>query len=173
MELDESNKNIETLESMNKNEVIHSRLIRPIAKPLVPKNKSQFRLVDDPDSDNWNDYQMKREKVSLYDDKLVYRDTGVIFTLKNDFLSRITDYDFIKTHSSDAKHFDSFIDGMNFNIRATCESNRDRNLIKNYYFKKGKLASGLRTLFLSEKPDGFCDRLKCYYKRNVPVIPQT
>ena len=36
---------------MNKNEVIHSILIRPIAKLLVPKIKSQFQLLDDPDSD--------------------------------------------------------------------------------------------------------------------------
>ena len=35
---------------MNKNETIHPSLIRPIAKLLVPKNKSQFRLIDDPDS---------------------------------------------------------------------------------------------------------------------------
>ena len=81
---------------MNENEVIHSRLIRPIAKLLVPKNKSQFRLVEDPDSDNWNDYQMKGEKVSFYGDKLVFRDTGVLFTLFGDILSMITVYDFNK-----------------------------------------------------------------------------
>ena len=79
---------------MIKNEVIHSRLIRPISKLSVPKNKSCFRLVDDPDSDNWNGYQMSGEKVSLYDDKLVFRDTGVILTLKCDNLSLITVYDF-------------------------------------------------------------------------------
>ena len=59
---------------MNKNEVSHSSLIRPIAKLLVPKNKSQFTLVDDPDSHNWNDYKMNGEKVAIYDDKLLFRD---------------------------------------------------------------------------------------------------
>ena len=34
--LDQSNKYVETLELMNKNEVIDSSLIRPIAKLLVP-----------------------------------------------------------------------------------------------------------------------------------------
>ena len=92
---------------MNKNGVIHSSLIRPIAKLLVPK-KSQFRLVDDLVIENWNDYQMNGEKVSLYDEKLVFRDTGVIFTLKSYNLSMITVYDFIKTDSPDAKHFISF-----------------------------------------------------------------
>ena len=64
---------------MNKNEVIHSSLIRPIAKLLVPKNKSQFRLLDDSDSDNWNDYKMNGENFTIYDDKLLFRDTGVVF----------------------------------------------------------------------------------------------
>ena len=72
MELDESNKYGKTLESINKNGVIHSSLIRPIAKLLVPKNKSQFRLSDDSDGDNWNDYKMNREKVSLYDNRLIF-----------------------------------------------------------------------------------------------------
>ena len=38
--LDESNKYLNTLESMNKNEVNHSSLIGPIAKNVEPKNKS-------------------------------------------------------------------------------------------------------------------------------------
>ena len=42
---------------MNENEVIHSSLIRPIAKLLVPKNNSQFPLIVDPDSNNWNDFK--------------------------------------------------------------------------------------------------------------------
>ena len=43
---------------MNKNEIIHSRLIRPKAKLLVPENESQFRLLDDLGSHNRNDYIM-------------------------------------------------------------------------------------------------------------------
>ena len=42
--LDESNNYVKTLESMNKNEVIPSSLIRPIAKLLVPKMKVSFGL---------------------------------------------------------------------------------------------------------------------------------
>ena len=56
LELDESIVFKKTLELMNKNGVNHSSLSRPIAKHLVPENKSHFRLHDDPDSDNWNDY---------------------------------------------------------------------------------------------------------------------
>ena len=43
---------------MNENEVTHSSLITPIAKLLVPKTRSHFRLLDDPNSDNWNDYNI-------------------------------------------------------------------------------------------------------------------
>ena len=50
--LDESNKYVKTLKLKNKNEVIASSFIRPTAKHLVPKNKSQFQLLDDLDSDN-------------------------------------------------------------------------------------------------------------------------
>ena len=65
---------------MNNNEVILSSLIRLLAKLIVPKNRTQFRLFDDPDSDNWNDYKKNGEKVSLYDVKLLFRDTSVVVT---------------------------------------------------------------------------------------------
>ena len=90
--LDESYKKVETVESMNKNDVIHSCLIRCIAKLLVPKNKNQFRLLVDLDSDNWNGYIMHWEKVTIYDDTLLFRDTGLVFTSKRDSLKMITDY---------------------------------------------------------------------------------
>ena len=69
----------------------------------MPKNRIQFRLVDDPDSDNWNDYKMNAEKVTLNDDKLIFRDICVVFKLKRDIWSMITDYDFIKPESPDAE----------------------------------------------------------------------
>ena len=87
--LDESIKYVKTLESLNKNEVIDSSLSRPIAKLLVPENKSQFRLLDDPDGDNCNDYKIHGEKVSIYDDKILFRETGIVFALQGDFLSMI------------------------------------------------------------------------------------
>ena len=84
--LDELNKYVKTLELMNENGLIHRSLIRPIAKLLVPINKSQFRLNDDPDSDNWNDYVMNGQKVTIYDNKILFRDTNVVFTLEGDLL---------------------------------------------------------------------------------------
>ena len=54
--LDELNKYLKTLELLNKIETVYSGLIRPLSKLLVLKNKSQFRLVDDLDSDKWIDF---------------------------------------------------------------------------------------------------------------------
>ena len=41
-ELDERNFHVKALELLNENGVIHSSLIRPIEKLLVPTNKSQY-----------------------------------------------------------------------------------------------------------------------------------
>ena len=48
------------------------------------------------DSDSWIDYILQGEKVTIYEDKLLFRDTGVDFMLKGDIPSRITAYDFKK-----------------------------------------------------------------------------
>ena len=156
----ESNKYVKTLESMYENEVNHSSLIRPIAKLLVPGNKTQFHWLDDLDSDYWNDYKMKREKFSLYDDKLVFRDTGVMFTSKGENHWMINDSDFSKTDSPDAKQISKFLAGMRFDIHAKRKSSGDENLLKNYFNKLAIFASGLKAIFLSENSDDLCVTLK-------------
>ena len=93
-------------------------------------------MLDETDSDKWKDYIMHREKVTIYEDKLLFRNTGAVFTLKGDILWIINEYDFIKTVSPDAKQFIDFFDEMVFDIHGTGQSNRDRNLIKNFYTKK-------------------------------------
>ena len=90
--------------------VIHASSFVPIAKPLVPTNKSQFRLFDDPDSDNRNDYEMNGEKATKYDDKLIFRKIGKNFTFRGDVLKLITDYKFDTTDSPDAKLITDFKD---------------------------------------------------------------
>ena len=79
---------------------------------------------------------MQREKVTIHDEKLLFRDTGVVFTLKRDILSIITDYDFNKTNSPDAKQIFDFLVELNFDIHAKGKSSKEKNLMKNYY-KKG------------------------------------
>ena len=82
----------------------------------------------------------------------------------------ISDFDFNKTESPDAKQITKFLDEMHFNKRATGKSNSDRTLIKNYYNKTSILASGLRTVFISENPDELCDRIKLLPQKNELVI---
>ena len=89
-------------------------------------------------------------KNSLYDNKLVFRDAGVVFTLEGNIFSMTTDYDFNKPESLYAKQIINFLHEVHFNTRATSKSNRDKNLIKNYFNKRAIIASGLKTVFLSE-----------------------
>ena len=86
-------------------------------------------------------------KGTLCDDKLLYRDTGLFFTLEGEIPSLITDYDFNKTHSPDAEHFYIFLEGLHFDTIAKIKIFKDGNLIKNYYKKRAILASGLKTIF--------------------------
>ena len=101
-------------------------MIRPIAKLLVPKNKSQFRIYDDLHSDTWNDYILHAEKGTIYDNKLLFRDTGVAFMLKGDILSMITDYDFNKTDSPDEKQIINFLPDLYFDVHAKGKCSRDK-----------------------------------------------
>ena len=100
---------------------------------------------------------MNGEKVSLYGNKVLFTDSGVVFTLKGDILSMITDYDFIKTDSADAKQLSSFLDEMHFDLNAKGESSRDTNLIENYSNIKVLLASVLKNNFFLENPNELCD----------------
>ena len=155
-ELDESNVHIKALELMNKNRIIHSSLIRPIAKLLEPTIKSQFRIHDDPDSDNWKDYIMKGEKVTIYETELVFKNSAKIFTLRGDVLKKITDYIFNTKDSTEAKLFMDLVGEMHSSIHSGGKGLRDRNLIKIYFIKRAIFASGLKTSettnFFSENP---------------------
>ena len=129
-ELYESSVHVKALQLINQRGEIHSNLIRPIAKLLVPTNKSQFRLYDDPDSDNWKDYVMNGEKVTIYNHKSIFKKSGKVFTLRGDFLKLITEYKFNTTDSPDTKLIIDFMDEISFDIHARGKSLRDRHLIK-------------------------------------------
>ena len=93
-------------------------------------------MVDDPDSDKWNDHIMHGEKLTINHYKLLLRETGVVFVLKGDIFSMITEYDFNKTDSPDAKQNINFLDEMHFDIHAECKSSRDENHIKSIIIKE-------------------------------------
>ena len=132
----ESNIQVKALEEMNKNGVFLSNSVKPIVKLLVPTNKSQFRLYDDPDSDNWNDYVMNVEKRTKYNDNLVFKISGKIFTLGGDVLKKITEYRINTTDSTDEKRIIDIMDEMHFDIQFRDKSLRDTNLIKKILIKE-------------------------------------
>ena len=103
---------------MNQTGLIDSSLITPIAKIVVPTNKDQFRLYDDLDCDNWSDYVMIVGKITLYDDKLAFKNNGKNFTLRENVLRMITEYEFKTTASRDAKLIINFVDEIRFDIHA-------------------------------------------------------
>ena len=72
--MDESSVHVKAL--LNKNGVTDSSLIRSKAQLVVPTNKIQFRLYDDADSDDWNDYVMNWGKITKYGENLVPKKTG-------------------------------------------------------------------------------------------------
>ena len=74
----------------------------------------------------------------------------------------ITDYKFNKTDSLDAKQFFNFLDEMHFDKHAKVKSLRDRNLLKKRFIKTSILASGLRTIFVSENPTKLCEKVKSF-----------
>ena len=145
-ELDDLSVHLKTFQLMNKNGVIDSSFIRPISKFLVPESKSHFRLKDDTDSDDWNDYTMRGEKFTIYDDKLVFKNSGKIFTLRSDVLKMIINYKLKTTDSPDAKLVILIMDEMYFDIPSLGKSLRDRNLIKNCIKKRAILVSGFKTI---------------------------
>ena len=160
MKMDESKDYIKNLELRNKNGVIHLNLIRLFAKVCVPENKSPFRLHDDPGSDNWNDYIMNGEKVAIYDDNLVFKNNGKIFTLRGDVLKTITEYKVNKTDSPDAKLIIDTMDELHLDIHSRGRSLRYRNFIEKYFNKRAIFASGLKTIFFPVNPNQICDRQK-------------
>ena len=78
-------------ESLKKLGGIDTSLIRPSAIFLVGQNKSQFRLNDDPDSDNWKDYLMKVEKNEITAHLLIFNNSGNVSSLKSGFLKMMTE----------------------------------------------------------------------------------
>ena len=61
--MNDSNAHVGALELGIRIGLIDARLLRPLATLLVRPNKSQFRLSDDPDRNNWKDYIFNGEKL--------------------------------------------------------------------------------------------------------------
>ena len=160
------NLNNKLLEIMNDRGILASYLMSPLSRITNPENKSQFKLVKDPNSNRVNDLLMKNKiPITLYGNTLTFRDTNKQFELTGDLLEMVTNKDYNVDHASlaDKKLMFDFAKEMHFDMKAQGNKpTRDKTLIK--LLKSPGLivsASGIsKTIFLSSDPNELCDRLK-------------
>ena len=94
---------------------------------------------------------MNGETITLYGDKLVVKNSGMLFNLREGVLKITTTYQFKTTDSPDAKLNIDFRDEIHFDIHTRVESLRASNLIKKLFNKQALLAFGLQQVIsLSE-----------------------
>ena len=153
-------------EIMNDRGILASYLMSPLSKITNPENTSQFKLVKDPSSNRANDLKIRNSiPITLYGNKLTFRDTGKKFELTGDLLKMITNrkYNVNLASLADKKLMYDFGKEINFDLKAVGKkSTRDGTLIK-LLESPGLVvsASGVsKTTFLSSDPDELCDRLK-------------
>ena len=160
------NVNNKLLDIMNDRGILASYLMSPLSIITNPENKSQFKLIKDPNSNRVNDLLMKNKiPITLYSNMLTFRDTNKQFELTGDLLEMVTNKDYNVDHASlaDKKLMFDFAKEMHFDQRAAGKKpTRDKTLIK--LLKSPGLivsASGVsKTIFLSSDPDELCNRLK-------------
>ena len=89
------------LEIMNDRGIITSYLLSPLAKIFIPENSTQFNLINDSTSHRVNDLKINNSiPITLYNNKLTFRDTGKEFELKGNLLKMITNKNYNVDHAS-------------------------------------------------------------------------
>ena len=154
------------LEVMNDRGILATYLMTPLSKITNPKNTTQFKLVKDANSNRVNDLNINNSiPITLYNNMITFRDTGIEFELKGDLSKMITNknYNVDLASLSDKKLMYDFAKEMHFDVKKIGnKSTRDRTLIK--LLKSPGLmvsASGVsKTIFLSSDPGELCDRLR-------------
>ena len=151
---------------MNDRGIIASCLLSPLAKITNTENTTQFKLVEDHNSNRVNDLLIKsRIPITLHDNLLTFRDTNKEFELKGDLLKMKTNRNYNVDHASlqEKKLMYDFAKEMNFDTKAQGEkSTRDRTLIK-LLKSPGLMVSApslSKTIFYSSDPNEICGRLK-------------
>ena len=153
------NINNNLLEIMNDRGILATYLMSPLSKITNPENKSQFKLVEDHNSNRVNDLLMKNKiPITLYGNMLIFRDTNKQFELTGDLLEMITnkDYNVDQASLANKKLMYDFAKEMHFDLKAVGKKpTRNKTLIK--LLKSPGLivsASGVsKTIFLSSDPD--------------------
>ena len=157
------NLNNKLLGIMNDRGILASYLMSPLSKVTNPENTSQFKLVKDHNSNRVNNLKINKTiPITLYGNILTFSDTNKQIELKGDLLEMITNSKFNVDLASlsERKLMYVFAKEMNFDLKAQGnKSTRDRTLIKKLK-SPAIMALGVTTIFLSENPDEFYNRLK-------------
>ena len=157
------NLNEKILELMNDKGLIAPYLTTSLVEVFKKDNKSQFRLRKDPNSTKMNDFLIHGTvPVTIFSNMITFRESNKSFRLEGDLLKVITNYKFNADHSSpqDKKLIYEFAKEMNYDTKSTGRpSTRHTSIIK-ILESPAIMASGIKTIFLSENADELCDRLK-------------
>ena len=90
------------LEVMYDKGMIAPYLASSLVNLFKPENKSQFRIKEDPNSTEMNDFLINEDiPVTLFSNMLVFRDSNKSFKLDGDLLETMTNYDFNVDHSKE------------------------------------------------------------------------
>ena len=157
------NLNEKILELMNDKGLIAPYLTTSLVEVFKKDNKSQFRLRKDPNSTKMNDFLIHGTvPVTIFSNMITFRESNKSFRLEGDLLKVITNYKLNADHSSpqDKKLIYEFAKEMNYDTKSIGRpSTRHTSIIK-ILESPAIMASGIKTIFLSENADELCDRLK-------------
>ena len=93
------NLNNKLLEIMNDTGISATYLMSPLSKIPNLENSSQFKPVEDSNSNRVNDLKLNRTiPITLYNSLLTFRDTGKEFELKGDLLKMITNKNYVNVN---------------------------------------------------------------------------
>ena len=151
------------LELMNDKGMITPFLASSLVNFFKLGNKSQFKLIKDPNSIMMNAFLMNGSiAVTLYSNMLTFRDSNKAFKLDGDLFKTMAIYKFnvTRSHPKEQKINYEFGEKMKFIINQVGRKSDRVELM----FKLLKLpaigASGISTKFLLENPNELCDRIK-------------
>ena len=143
-------------------------LLSLLSKITDPEHISEFKLVKDSNSNIVNDLLIHNTiPVTLYDNLLIFRDTGKELELEGDLLKMITNknYNVDLASLSDKKMLYDFEKEMHFDVKYPGNKRtKDRSLIgflksPGIIVAASGVSSSHRTRFLSPDPNELCDRL--------------
>ena len=151
---------------MNDRGILASYLMTPLSKITNPEKTSQFKLVNDHNSNRVNALLLKiKIPITLYGNIITFSDTRKELEIKGDLLEMITNqhYNVDLAKLSDKKLMYDFAKEVHFDQKAVGKkSTRDKTLIK--LLKSPGLmvsASGVsKKNFISSDPNELYNRLK-------------